>query len=74
MTALTDVLERCRLAVEKHKAKPPAPKRCKHCGSFECGPLRCRFSMESNVEHPGDRIVGMVAAFALVLIVTGVIA
>jgi hypothetical protein len=24
----------------------PMPRRCRHCGSLECGPVRCRFSLE----------------------------
>lgn len=26
--------------------KPPAPTPCPHCGSLECGPVRCRFSLK----------------------------
>ena len=31
--------------------KAPAPTKCPHCGSLECGPVRCRFTMQPREFH-----------------------
>jgi hypothetical protein len=33
----------------------PELKRCPQCGSMDCGPIRCRFSMLDHVRRPDEQ-------------------
>lgn len=36
-------------------AQTPQPTRCPQCGSMDCGPIRCRFSMREHVRRPEEQ-------------------